>query len=106
MDLKQELDLLLAAVQEKQRRENHALYNIASVLHRYSLASGELIELGNTIDDMRNPPPLPSEDAPPQMAPPHMQEPPVNSVAQAEAEVQAQWDVYRHEAKRRTFATE
>lgn len=110
MDLKTELDALIVAVQQQQQRENHALLNIASVLHRYGLAKRELIELGGVVDDMRNPPPppLPSEDLPPPMPPPTVQSwpPPVDRAAAAEAAEKAQWEVYRRDAKRRTFATE
>lgn len=106
MDLKDELDTLIAAVHEHQRRENHALLNIASVIHRYALAKVELIELGGAVDSMRNPPPLPTQQAAASMPPPP---PPPTHVghdaAQAEAEVAAQWEEYRRQTPRpRTYA--
>ncbi len=109
MDLKEELDALIGAVQRQQQRENHALLNIASVLHRYGLAKSELIALGGVVDEMRNPPPLPSEDLPPPpMPPPTVQSgpPPLDRAAAAEAAEQVQWEFYRRDAARRTFAQE
>lgn len=50
------LDGLMTQAREKQRREDVALCEIANMLARYDSARGELLRVGELIQQMRMPP--------------------------------------------------